>query len=203
MKLNEARSIASTIVNMTNAYHIVTRATVAGSVRREKQEVGDIEILLYPEMEAPCNLFGEESNPVPSQNFVNTMATKIIPQLGGKVVLGSLTGRYCQVDLLVGVKVDFFIIHHDYDWFRQLAIRTGNEYYAHKVIATAWTKRGYVGTQIGLCKKTDCTFSKQGEKGAWTPKPGAEPAGGWKSEEEFFEFIQVPYTRPKMRDAYQ
>lgn len=200
MKLSEARNIASTVVNMIQAYRITTAVTVAGSIRRERPDVNDVEIVLCPVMEAPENLFGQTVAIQPSANFVSTMAQKILPQIAGEIVKGSFSGRYCRVKLKVGIEVDFFIIHHEYDYMRHVAIRTGNANYAHKMLATSWVKMGYCATDSGLYKKNDCIRSKSGDKVTFTPKPGAIPAGAWQTEQQFFEFLKINWVIPRMRE---
>lgn len=202
MNLKEARNIASTIRGLILAHKVVHKCEIAGSIRREKPEVKDIEIVLSPVMEASCNLFGEDNQPVPSANFVKALSG-IIAQVGGEITKGSLTGRYVQISLRVGITVDLFIIHNEGDFYRQLAIRTGNAEFSHKRLATQWAKLGYVGTDIGLCRRDDCNFKKSGEKSIWIPKPGAQPLGPWESEQDFFDFIRIPYVHPKMRELWK
>lgn len=83
--------------------------------------------------------------------------------------------------VLDNVKIDLFMpLEHDY--YRQLAIRTGSAEYSKK-IASAWVKKGYVGTSKGLQ-----LVSKIHNE-----------IPTWKSEREFIEWLGMDYLHPTER----
>jgi DNA polymerase/3'-5' exonuclease PolX len=176
---------------------------IAGSIRRGKFEVKDIEILCIPKMvpTGSVSLFGEDDRKlVPHAGFVKN--TEGI----GKVIKGSASGRYMQVEVkLEGpgapkINVDFFFPRRD-DYYRQYAIRTGSAEYTAKVIAAAWVKLGWCGTSDGLRKREEC-YAKDigGGKTKWLcvqKNPTLPPA--WASEREFFDWLGVQYIPANIR----
>lgn len=58
MKLNQARNLAERIIETMQPF--CQRVAIAGSIRRQKPEVKDIEIVAIPKFGAPKDLFGEE-----------------------------------------------------------------------------------------------------------------------------------------------
>ena len=83
------------------------RIEVAGSIRRNKSECGDIEVVI---IRSPDKL--EELKSVVGE---------------WKRVRGSITGRYTQVEVENGIKIDIFIAVDDgSNWGNIYLIRTGN-----------------------------------------------------------------------------
>lgn len=152
---------------------------IAGSIRRQKPEVKDIEIVCIP---APGNRYKI------GMYFNNQ---------GHYIVKGNFHGRYVQMVLKdKGIKLDLFMPQEN-DYYRMLAIRTGPaETYSHKTIAVTWRKMGWVGTDDGLRLCSECV-----EKGSkWICvklQPTLPPV--WKSEREFIEWLGLPYLEPKDR----
>jgi len=201
MELLKAEIIAQAIIEKLLPHCEEGRLHIAGSIRRKKADVGDIEILcigkkipfgqpaLFEEVET-------ELSYTLAQEFVNTVNNL------GSVLQGSPTGNAMKILLPEGIKLDLFI-PNEYDYFRMLAIRTGSQWYAHNIIAVGWRKQGWVGTENGLRKIHQCfqvnrdTDTKKKWKCQWT-HPTLPPV--WKSEEEFFEWINVPYINPEKRN---
>jgi hypothetical protein len=115
-----------------------------------------------------------------------------------KSVKGNTEGRYMQFICKGGPTVDLFMPQAA-DYYRQLAIRTGSADYSSFVIANGWRRIGWVGTPDGLRRILDCTETKSKTWWCWNPKPELPPE--WKSEEEFFQWIQVPYVIPAKREV--
>jgi DNA polymerase/3'-5' exonuclease PolX len=169
---------------------------IAGSIRRQAVEVGDIEIVCIPKVDVTeiKDLFGnilvtEES----AHGFENAVASL------GNVIKGKPTGRYMQIALHEGINLDLFM-PEPADYFRQLAIRTGSADYSYKVIARSWRKLGWVGTSDGLRRASECVEKKNGEKSYWkctVSNPTLPPI--WNSEHEFFEWLETPFLEPKYR----
>jgi DNA polymerase/3'-5' exonuclease PolX len=185
MELNKARNIAEKIVEELKPYCEIIN--IAGSIRRGKIEVKDIEIVALPKCEESGLLFGE-SKREPMKSFYDKAHS-----LGGIVKGGK---RYIQLVLKEDVKLDLFIPEH-YDYYRQFALRTGSADYSHKVIAVSWNKKGWVGTDEGLRKHSDCI--QKGKK--WVClNAEAEKPPIWRDEKEFFDWAGIKYIEPEKRD---
>jgi len=192
MKLQQALHIATDIVNKLTPH--CNTIHIAGSIRREKQEVKDIEIVCYPKKTVLNDLFGWDEGTSTDIDFQYT-ATKL-----GTIIKGNTEGRYMQIALPDGINLDLFM-PQDYDYYRQLAIRTGSAEFSHKVIATTWLALGWVGTDKGLRRREDCeNISIGGGKYKWkiVNQNGLHPPV-WKSEEEFFEWLTLNWIEPNKR----
>jgi DNA polymerase/3'-5' exonuclease PolX len=192
MKLEIARSLAVETCYKINPF--CDRLNIAGSIRRQKQDVKDIEIICLPKTYEEKDLFGETSEVRRSEEF------KITVMQFGKVLKGKPSGRYMQIELEAGINLDLFI-PQEHDYYRQYAIRTGSSQYSNLIIATAWKKLGWCGTEDGLRKMSECDEIKLPDnKSKWictADKPTLPPV--WNTEQEFFEWIQVPFLNPVKR----
>jgi len=188
---NKAIKVANRIVELLTPHCSIIH--IAGSIRRQKSEVKDIEIVCLPKkMFTPTDLFGGGVF-TPIESFTESVAA-----MTEKVVKGSTAGRYTQVILKGGMTMDLFL-PQEHDYYRQLAIRTGSATYSANVIAYGWKRLGWVGTEDGLRKRSDCTEMKGGK---WVCiNQHAEKPPHWKSEEEFFQWLLVPYQEPKAREV--
>ena len=118
MRLSEVKAIAEKYQNFLKPY--CSRIEIAGSIRREKPEVKDIEIVVIPK-----DLTG-------FSNEVNKL----------EKVKGEPTGKYTQRILPEGIKLDLFIANEK-NWGLIFAIRTGSADFSHNVLAMGWVKKGY------------------------------------------------------------
>ena len=118
MKIDEAKKIAKKYLNLLKPY--CWRIEIAGSIRREKSEVKDIEIVAIP-----LDLVGFSTE-------VNEL----------EKVKGNPTGKYTQRILPEGIKLDLFMANIR-NWGLIFAIRTGSARYSHEILACGWVKRGY------------------------------------------------------------
>ena len=103
---------------------------IAGSIRRKKAEVKDIEIVAIP-------------NPYETGLFESGIAT--IVNMWDKVK-GYLPCKYTQRMLPEGIKLDLFFATPE-NWGLIYAMRTGSAEYSHKVLGSAWKAAGY--TSVG------------------------------------------------------
>jgi len=192
MLLEEARKIAVAICYKLQPF--CEKINIAGSVRRQKAEVKDIEICCVPKVEVLKDGFGWDEGIIRNIQFANTVDTL------GKVIKGNTDGKYMQIELPEGVNLDLFI-PDDFDYYRQYAIRTGSADYSAKIIATGWRKIGWCGSDKGLRKMLDCVESKTPDgKSKWKcVNPNAELPPVWDSEESFFQWLKIPYLPPNKR----
>ncbi|GIV65253.1 MAG: hypothetical protein AB1457_17570 [Chloroflexota bacterium] len=94
------------------------RLEIAGSIRRRKAEVGDIEIVVLPK--PFVDLFGNENgyqDPVLAGVWVNKAGR-----------------RYKQYALPEGVNLDLFIVLPPAQWGVIFALRTGGAEFSHKLV---------------------------------------------------------------------
>lgn len=201
--LEDAKKIAIGIGN--KIFPFCDRLNIAGSIRRGKLEVGDIEIVCQPKrvMKGTVTLFGEDDR----KEIIHPEFAQIVMGLG-KVIKGKPEGRMMQIELKNplynwrSVQLDLFM-PMPYDYFRQYAIRTGSAEYSQKVIARGWLKRGWVGTSEGLRREDECYGYKLPDgKTKWSIRkelvnPTLPPA--WKDEKEFFDWLGVQYLPPHVR----
>lgn len=145
MQHKPAADIAVAICERLAPHCFPNRINIAGSIRRKKQQVKDIEIVCLPKYEQVIeqDLFGQAVAQYRDAGFISTAISL------GKVLKGTPEGRYMQIELPEGINLDLFM-PMDYDYFRQLAIRTGSADYAAQVIAAGWRAKGWVGTPAGL-----------------------------------------------------
>jgi len=124
MKLNIAITIAEDIKRQLAPH--CHRIEIAGSIRRRRPEVNDIEIVSIPRT-YNTGLF---------ESGIATIVNR------WQKVKGELPCKYTQRILPGGEKLDLFFAEPG-NWGLIYAIRTGSAQYAHKILATGWVKAGY------------------------------------------------------------
>ena len=196
MEYSTAIKIANRLVELLGP--ACERIDIAGSIRRMKADVKDVEIVCLPVKEfIQKDLFGGgEYKTVPAFNQAVQQVTK-------ELIKGNTDGRYMQI-LLKGFgdfKLDVFM-PQQHDYYRQLAIRTGSAQYAHHVIANGWLQKGWCGTELGLRLQKDCQETKQPDgKSKWyLLNENGELPPAWQSEDEFFTWLNIPYVYPRFRE---
>ena len=137
MKLQQAEEIALKTLEQLKPH--CERIEIAGSIRREKTEPNDIEIVAIPK---PYDVGLFESG-------IATVVNK------WQKVKGELPCKYTQRVLPEGIKLDLFFATPE-NWGLIFAIRTGSAEYSHKVLATRWVRFGY--------KSEDGMLTRNGKK---------------------------------------
>lgn len=112
------------------------RIEIAGSIRRRKPNVNDIEIVAIPK-HYDIGLF---------ESGIATVVKQ------WEKVKGELPCKYTQRILPEGIKLDLFFADRE-NWGYIFAMRTGSADYSHKVLATEWVVQGYKGVKGYLCAK--------------------------------------------------
>lgn len=115
------------------------RIEIAGSIRREKQHVKDIEIVAIPK-------------PYETGIFAGGITTVVNKWVKIK---GELPCKYTQRILPEGIKLDLFFAEPD-NWGLIYAIRTGSADYSHHRLAIGWVRQGY--------KSEDGYLTKDGQR---------------------------------------
>lgn len=102
------------------------RIEIAGSIRRKKQIIGDIEIVAIP---LPYEIGLFESGIAKVVNQLKKNKRRAPVQVHSAV-------------LPEGIKLDLFFAEKG-NWGLIYAIRTGSAEYSHQVLASTWSKQGY------------------------------------------------------------
>ena len=148
------------------------RIEIAGSVRRECAEVGDIEIVCIPKIDM-AGLFSD----IPIRNVDFCQAVD-----GWRKVKGQATGKYMQRILPGGINLDIFTATAE-NWGLILAIRTGSATYSHEVLAKRWVSLGY--------KSADGMLRKYNDYDNPIPLP---------NEQDLFDLLGLAYDIPQARN---
>jgi len=191
MKLELAKSIGTKFVRLLLDNGSITYGGLCGSIRRNKPEVKDIEVVALPALvEGPTDLFKNPTK-VRDPRFVSSVLS------AARLVTGDLaTGRYCKLMSKYGdVPIDLFLPEKD-DFWRIVTIRTGCASFVRDVIAAAWVRKGWRGTEHGLRLEKECYKSKD-EWICYVKNPTLPPA--WQTEQEFWQWLGVDYLQPQFR----
>lgn len=149
MKLDPALNIARGVYAVLKPH--CERLDIAGSIRRKRPEVKDIEMLVVPKVEtyteASVDLFEpegvERTRRLPS--FAETVRTL------GTIEKGKPEGgKYVKIILPEGIALDLFIVYAQ-SWGYQMAIRTGSWEFS-RLLAARWKRLGYFGDEGVLTK---------------------------------------------------
>ncbi len=180
-KLNQAIEIAER-VKAQLAPHC-DRIEIAGSIRRRKAEVGDIEIVA-----------------IPKPYDVGLFASGIAPIVSAwPKVRGELPCKYTQRLLPEGIALDLFFATPQ-NWGYIYAIRTGSAEYVKYRLALGWSLRGFRGRD-GLL------YNSQGEEVDIREEEQVFEAAGvpWTAPENrnrIHAYVELPATADKIRLAY-
>lgn len=121
---------------------ICDRLDVAGSLRRMKQEVGDVEIVYIPQFESrPVDMFRRENFDLVTEKLHELMAQGIITKRPGKdgVCTWGDMNKFA-IHTRTGVPIDFFRTS-DEKWFNYLVCRTGSAETNKRIATAAQAKR--------------------------------------------------------------
>jgi DNA polymerase/3'-5' exonuclease PolX len=131
---------AQALILAEDAMHVLAphceRILIAGSIRRLRPDVKDIELLVIPK-HVPAGLFSDELEVDPDFCAAVNHWRK---------VKGEPTGKYTQRVLPGGMKLDLFIATPD-NWGWQLCLRTGSAGFNAHVMLPALKRHGYVMEQ--------------------------------------------------------
>ena len=164
-----ALEIAQTLTARLMPY--CERIAIAGSVRREKPEIGDIEIVAIPRK--AYDFFGFETG----DHALNSVEWS---EFGKLIKNGS---KYKQIELHEGINLDLFIVTPPAQWGVQLMIRTGSADFSHRLV----TSRQFGGLMPSNYKVKDGAI--------WSSNHVIETP----EEEDVFNLIGVPFIEPALR----
>lgn len=169
MKWTDAWEIAERIAGELDLS--CTRIQIAGSLRRMKPEVGDIEIVAEPIFKK--DLFGAVS----PDHMLNEFDYSTL----GKLVKNG--SKFKQIELNEGINLDLFIVTPPAEWGVQLLIRTGPADFSHRFVMPKTQ-----GGMLHSWQKVRDGAMWHGDHKLLTPE-----------EEDVFNFIDMPYLQPQER----
>lgn len=173
LPFEEALKLAKHLVDeLTPA---VKRLKVAGSVRRKKATVGDIEIVAEPFMYQQ-NLFGELAPDVQQILFVCKQIGTVLKSGQRMIQVGDVLGK-------PGLNLDLHLVHPPAQWGSILAIRTG----PYELGKLAMIRMGMLGRQH------QDGFVIESASRRLLPTP---------EEEDFFLLAGLPCLPPIQREQY-
>lgn len=174
MPLSRAKAIADRFIAYLTPY--CSQISVAGSVRREVETVGDVEVVVVAKDEFSMGQCFPLGYPGLTIN-------------GGRLKKFYYPEHELHMELYITTLADYG---------RILAIRTGSSYFSHVALAMQWNRAGWAGTENGLRRKSECDH-----KSTWKIKPEYKLAPTlppvFDTEEKFFEFIGAKWIPPKER----
>ena len=170
VKAEAARQVAEALKARLEPY--CERVEIAGSLRRQMPEVGDIELLVIPKHEGKVDLLSKALKHLIFQGILDYRRNK-----RGSLMYGPK--NKFLLHRASGIPVDIFTTN-DECWPMALAIRTGPKE-SNIAIATAAQRRGWRLKSYG--------------DGFDTPKGHVR----CHSEREVFELVGLPYRLPEER----
>lgn len=186
-KLKFAHSVALAVAQeIVNALSLsCERIIIAGSLRREKQWVGDIEILYISKVVTgfkPGDMFAQETRFLAEDHLASLLASKALTMRINSAGIQTWGDKNkLAVHAASGIPVDLFSTTEEC-WFNSLICRTGS-----------------AATNISIATRAQ----KVGWK--WNPYgPGFITIAGddcrqVTSEEDLFDFLKMPCLEPKDR----
>jgi len=146
MRLAQAQNLAERIVETMQPY--CERVAIAGSIRRQKPEVKDIEIVAIPKLGDPKDLFGTEFENLlygwagemereQRIQWIKPGTSEIIPWRIQE------QGRYWRGWLVkAGIKLDLFLTTSE-TWGVTFLIRTGSAEFSQRIVGKECWRTGY------------------------------------------------------------
>mgnify|MGYP006284844695 CR=1 FL=1 len=194
-----ARSIQERVIESAE------RVAIVGSIRREKEQVGDIELLIEPTMRVEQgDLFSQGPRP-DTQGVVEELLGQ---DSGRSVIKGG--SRYVQMrlagDAVQGeTKLDLFFCHPPASWGALKVIRTGPSDLG-RLIVTELRERGWRMKDGAIWCPRDMLYHLQTTDLEVCPNKGREIEGvpyervSTPEEEDVFEAVGLEYVPPERRD---
>jgi DNA polymerase/3'-5' exonuclease PolX len=168
--LAEAVTIAADVCAVLRPF--CERLEVAGSIRRQRPTIGDLEVVCIPRR-VLTGLFGDAQEVDPG--FCD--AVNQWPK-----VKGEPTGKYTQRLLPSGLKLDLFMPATE-NWGLIFSVRTGSARFSAQVLGRRWAQLGYKSVEGRLTRVRD---------GMVIPI--------WE-ERDLFTLLRLSYVEPPAREA--
>lgn len=172
------------------------RIEIAGSIRRGKEDVKDIEILAVPDQTPVARAPLEFGKPIPKQ--YRTALDKLLDEMfaEGAIQRQKDGERYKKIFLkYAGINVDLFLVLPPAMWGVQMVIRTGPADFSHWCV----TRKRNGGALPNGYRVQDGAVWK-GEHETFATLEDQECIG-FEKELEFFEFLGLDWLEPGERVA--
>lgn len=172
---------------------VVDRIQIAGSLRRDKPDLGDLELVMMPKFQSQKGLFGDTGESI---NLLNQrcdemlrmgLVTKRLNKNGHPIAWGDRE----KAMVFQGMPVDFFIVLPDRQWGPTMLIRTGPGN-ANGVLVTrngVQNRDGNLGIMPAGMVMDNATLWREG-KNLNTPE-----------EVDVFREMGLPYIPPHLRSV--
>ena len=136
MKLKQAKFLANDIILALKSGCV--RIEIAGSIRRDKPEVKDIEIVVEPKYASNLDMFGINQNCI-------SMLDPLINELLflSSAVLCKNGKKYKQISF-PSICLDLFIVTPPAQWGVIFTLRTGPAYFSHRLVSPKYNGFGYL-----------------------------------------------------------
>jgi DNA polymerase/3'-5' exonuclease PolX len=197
MDLKFAHSLAVELKNDLSPY--CRKIEIAGSVRRQKPECKDIELICVPHMYTDLDMF---QIPKGDMSIFETPGTwgELIASWNQKFKVDQVVKngpKYKQIKFKFGAALDLFIVTPPAEWGVQFLIRTGPSAFSHQAV----TKRRWMTKPIDGVRYPGLLPSNA------EVKDGAVHVNGkilpMPDEKDFFDFIGLGFVSPEDRQPYR
>lgn len=181
MEYWKANIVAEPLLNIIQRAPGVIQAEIVGSLRREKRNVGDIEILVEAAVINQHDLFGNLVASYPateSINFWELLAYEAAVKVGERYKQYRINTDYGMI------KLDLFFCFPPAQWGVLKVIRTGPSEFSRDVV----TRVEYGGYLQPGYYVTGGHLEKVGEGVIDTPE-----------EKDFFKYLTIPWVAPQDR----
>ena len=177
MEHQKAKAIADRLLSQLGPY--CERIEIAGSVRRGKPDVHDIEIVAVPKITEQSDMFG---NIVATGSEIDVAVRQLV-QAGARLLKNG--PRYKQLALPDEINLDLFLVLQPAQFGVLFAIRTGPAEFSKWLV----TPRKDGGALPSHCRVRDGTVL---DGDAIMPMP---------EERSFFDFLSLGWIEPGQRQA--
>lgn len=179
--------------------HHVTRFEIAGSLRREKESVHDIEIVAAPKFAFSLGLFDFDLTPNEEQNGKNLLHSRMRELLAAGWInqdrprkdtkKNPFGEKYYRINFSnpdhpngrPEYPIDLFVVIPPAQWGVILAIRTGSAEFSHSLVQKGWPQ--------GISVKGGHLEDRDGNT---VPTP---------EERDVFDALQVDWIEPEKREV--
>jgi DNA polymerase/3'-5' exonuclease PolX len=156
------------------------RIEIAGSLRRGKPEVKDIDLVCIPKIEVQLDLFGQPGTQI---NYLEALLPQVVIAQGALTVING--PRQKKIRLQEGIKLELWCVLPPAQWGAIFLMRTGPEDFAHWIV----TQRNIGGGLPSNMKEKSGALWRHG-KIIETPE-----------ESDFFREVGQDYAEPDKRRA--
>jgi DNA polymerase/3'-5' exonuclease PolX len=182
--LDQARQIADRYLFELSP--LCARIEVAGSVRRCKDAVNDIELVAIPHFVTQKDMFGDE---IGKTSLLDAEATRLAASWGA--VLKQNGPKKKKFGLMEGIDLELYLVTPPAHWGVIFAIRTGSSHFSNQLVTrkNSFTHEGRPGLLPSWAQVQDGQVRHR-ETGEVYPIP---------EEIDFFKFCGMDYVPPQER----